>query len=620
MASSSLPVPLPPRTPTPPTPNPNEDNCAFGFDPNGVGASSRTLQTTILYDPNTLSPLTPTFPGSAGFGSMRSSMNSPASVNTPTYSSYSDGTMGVPPAAGGPPNPFNYQTQTIKDSPVIAKSVCQPLPSCIPSNDVQTSPFGAALPGTENQVPVFRLRAPTYQRPSPIQVVENNEMQDCLSPSLSPRSANTPRRTMTPRAMSPCLVPPAPSPSYKVADHKSTIRDRRRNTLSNLTPPTDSHPYKFPNIDLDKQNIGQRRGHRYKHSSVSTQHQVFLEPPPRAPLALPASLPIPTKWEAWVSMSREQRIRLGWCICHALVAFAVNYSAADSLALTALSHLIFFDAVSATICVTVDIFHNFEVWKRSSIRHPFGLERAEVLAGFAMSVFLLFMGFDLISHNIQHMLEGLGSHQPHHPHSHQRVSPGSVDFAALLSIVATLVSAVGLQNHARIGRVMRFTVLSAFPSVLANPSHLLTLSWSTIMLLLPLLSVNMYKWLDRVFCTLIGGSMFTLGIRLAWAQALMLLMSFSGKGVDGVLREIANEPQISGIEEARFWQVHYGLCMANLKLRIRGTGLGAEEQAVAKLRERIALLVRNRLGGDYGKGERLRWEVTVQFSTDGERH
>lgn len=118
--------------------------------------------------------------------------------------------------------------------------------------------------------------------------------------------------------------------------------------------------------------MGQRRGHRYKHSSVSTQHQIFLEPPPRAPLALPASLPIPTFKEAWKSMSKEQTTRIVWCLCHALVAAYVLYSAQGSLALTALSHLIFFDAISATICVVVDVFCNFEVWKRSSIRHPFG--------------------------------------------------------------------------------------------------------------------------------------------------------------------------------------------------------------------------------------------------------
>lgn len=120
------------------------------------------------------------------------------------------------------------------------------------------------------------------------------------------------------------------------------------------------------------QNIGQRRGHRYKHSSVSTQHQIFLEPPPRAPLALPASLPIPTLNEAWKSMSIEQTRRGTWSIGHMIVAAYVLYSAEGSLALTALSHLIFFDAISAMICVAVDVFCNFEVWKRSSIKHPFG--------------------------------------------------------------------------------------------------------------------------------------------------------------------------------------------------------------------------------------------------------
>lgn len=236
--------------------------------------------------------------------------------------------------------------------------------------------------------------------------------------------------------------------------------------------------------------------------------------------------------------------------------------------MTALSHLIFFDAISASICVAVDIFCNFEVWKRSSIRHPFGLERAEVLAGFAMSVFLLFMSFDLISHNLKHVLESLGSHQPHHPHSHQRVRAGSVDSAAVLSVVATLISAVLLENHKRIGRAMRFVYLGKLPGILSNPSHLLTLSCSTLMLTLPLLSITIYLWMDRLLCTLIALSMFFLGTRLAITQGLMLLMSYSppsssntsSSGVSEVMREINNEPMVLAVEEARFWQVHFGLC------------------------------------------------------------
>lgn len=116
--------------------------------------------------------------------------------------------------------------------------------------------------------------------------------------------------------------------------------------------------------------MGQRRGHRYKHSSVS--HQIFLEPPPRAPLRLPASLPIPTTKEGWHSMSTEQTLRVCWCFCHLFVAGYVQWTAQGSLALTALSHLIFYDAIGAFLCASVEVLSNFEVWKRSSIRQPFG--------------------------------------------------------------------------------------------------------------------------------------------------------------------------------------------------------------------------------------------------------
>ena len=97
----------------------------------------------------------------------------------------------------------------------------------------------------------------------------------------------------------------------------------------------------------------------------------------------------------------------------------------------------------------------------------------------------------------------------------------------------------------------------------------------------------------------------------------MLLMSYNGNGVTEVIRDIGREPAVASVDEARFWQVHYGLAMANLKLRVKGFGGGpAEEAAMVNLRKRVALLVRNRLGGGYGKGEGLNWEVTVQLDVD----
>lgn len=105
--------------------------------------------------------------------------------------------------------------------------------------------------------------------------------------------------------------------------------------------------------------------------------------------------------------------------------------------------------------------------------------------------------------------------------------------------------------------------------------------------------------------------MFVLGIKLATTQGLMLLMSYNGQGVKEVMEEIRKEGAVCGVEEARFWQVHYGLCMACLKLRVRG-----DEAALGRLRERVGYLVKNRLGGGYGRGGGVKWEVTVQMTLD----
>lgn len=362
---------------------------------------------------------------------------------------------------------------------------------------------------------------------------------------------------------------------------------------------------------------------------------------------------MPTIREAWASMQRDQRARLYWCCCHAAVAVYVFFSAEGSLAMTALSHLVFFDVGSAAVCVAVEVVGNFEVWRRSSIRHPFGLRRAEVLAGFAMSVFLIFGGFDLISHEGKHLLESVGGHVPHHPQ--HGVSLAAVDTASIAAILSTLISAYGLRNHGRIRRVMRVPVLfpmlaHILPSfadgtgILSNPFHFLTLFFSSVMLVLPLLGAGHFAWLDGAICASIAVSMFVLGARLAVAHGLMLLMSYngrkggpsstgagmghakksddtrygagadSGSGVSAVVREIESEPEVARVEDAQFWQVHYGLAMANLKVRLVK---GCDDGTLSKLRNRVARVVNNRLGEGYGRGSSLRWEVTVQMSSDG---
>ena len=291
------------------------------------------------------------------------------------------------------------------------------------------------------------------------------------------------------------------------------------------------------------------------------------------------------------------------------VAAYTAWNSHGSSTMQALSHLIFYDSLGALLCVCVEVFSNFEVWGRSSIRHPFGLQRMEVIAGFALSILLIFFGFDLISHNAKHALEGVG-HTPHHAHSHERVTAGTVDLTAVLALVSTLISAVGLKNHARIGKAMRFGAMENLPSVLSNPSHFLTISCSAITLLLPLLSLHAYEWIDKVLSLSIAVSMLFLGTHLGKNVGSMLLMSYPGKDVTDVIKDIESDPMVCGIEQAKFWQAHYGVGMANLKLRVAGT-----EGELLKLRERVTSLIRNRLSGGYGSGGQ-RWEVSVQFQLD----
>jgi hypothetical protein len=86
--------------------------------------------------------------------------------------------------------------------------------------------------------------------------------------------------------------------------------------------------------------------------------------------------------------------------------------------------------------------------------------------------------------------------------------------------------------------------------------------------------------------------------------------------VQRLVREVAQDPLVGSVEEARFWQVHYGLCLANLKV----TSRQREEDVVARLRERLANLVKNRLGGGYGGGGQagsVKWEVSVEVRVEG---
>jgi Co/Zn/Cd efflux system component len=294
------------------------------------------------------------------------------------------------------------------------------------------------------------------------------------------------------------------------------------------------------------------------------------------------------------------------------VAGYVQTAAHESLSMTTLSHLLFFDALGAFLCVAVHVSRNFEVWNRSTISHPFGLERSEVLAGLAMSIILLFMGIDLISHGLTHALEDGGHHQHHH---HDHDSPENRAVAALLAMLGTVVTAVVMGGgRARTDGPIDMSLFQPLlPSTARSQSHFLPLTLSMLLLSLPLLGVRVSPRADAALGSAYALAMVALGARLCHGVGRMLLMSYSsgGGGVRDVVAAIARDGAVAAVDEAKVWQVHYGLCVASFRLRVR-----AADQA-ARVRDGVAALVRDRLGGGYGAGSKgVRWEVSTQITVE----
>ena len=361
--------------------------------------------------------------------------------------------------------------------------------------------------------------------------------------------------------------------------------------------------------------LGRRRGHKYARSSVS--HQIILSPTPRLPLQLPSSLPIPTFKEFRASMTSAQRTRWALCLAQLGVAGYVQWTAHGSMASTALSHLLFYDALSSVLSTAVGVGRNFEVWTRSSLVHPFGLERSELVAGLAMSIVLLFMGLDCISHGLTHSLEGVGGHEAHHAHhEHEHAGGGSgVNLPALVAILSTLIAATSMGAEGRVGRSVHS---SSSASPLKNPPQLLILLLATILAVPSLLGITMSSALDMTFAFLAAGAMITTGARLCYTIGRVLLMSYpsssSGGEVQGIVAELWEDAAVLEVQEAKVWQVHYGLCMANLRVSVR------RREDVERVRGKIGELVRSRLAnaghqGAVGGGKSaVRWEVSSMIS------
>ncbi|KAG7820742.1 hypothetical protein KL928_000826 [Ogataea angusta] len=185
--------------------------------------------------------------------------------------------------------------------------------------------------------------------------------------------------------------------------------------------PTRQQPFRFGSITMNNSNenlslkpgsalpmngprASYRRGHRYKHSSVSMN--MFQEPPKRTSVPIPQQYPLPTYKEVVATLSLPDKLKLTYCgflILLSLATYLIGFKYGN-LCLSTLSHLVFYDSIGNLITVIVQVMTNFPIWNDSSLKYPFGLGRIEVLAGFGLSVSLLFVGVDLFSHIFENIM------------------------------------------------------------------------------------------------------------------------------------------------------------------------------------------------------------------------
>ncbi|CCG81496.1 Cation efflux family protein family [Taphrina deformans PYCC 5710] len=384
-----------------------------------------------------------------------------------------------------------------------------------------------------------------------------------------------------------------PPPSVSTDARKS----RTKSLAFNFDSVTASPPAKVTPVPQ------RRRGHHHKHS---LSHQFFLPPVQRAPLALPASFPIPNWGEVLKSSTTDQCIQLLWATFHLLIGFGVMKYNTASLAVSSLSKCITFDAFGIASTTVFKVLEQYPVWTNSSIKHPFGLKRAEVIVRFASAVYLTYSGVELIREVVERLIIG-GGHG-HGPTDEIHIDPHALntDFmpiSMMATIFITVFAAVMFGNHSQLSQVMD---LDTFPRMLRNPFYLLTILPAAALLAITMMDLHLHGFVDRSIALGIAAALMYIGLVLTFRLGSILLMTYPSSSVAALFDAVENDDSVAHVE-GKVWQVWTGLVVVSMRVSVRGG-----ESVETRVRERIVRYTRDVLGGGYGSGKSIRFEVKVE--------
>lgn len=454
----------------------------------------------------------------------------------------------------------------------------------------------------------------------------NNNSQTLLFPNEPESPIRTVNTRNSRRLAAPPIVPPinvsrSSSPTRATSPTRMNRQFKGKSPKRRGSPTKTYQPFNFQSQEVVMNQNGQlnikpahRKGHKYKHSSVSMNY--FQEPEKAAIRNVSDSYPIPTFKEGMKSLTSNQKYKVGWSIIHLLgsVSVFIIGNKINVGELGTLAHLIFYDSLGCWVITFVDIMSNFEVWNNSSIVFPFGLSRLEVLIGFSLGASLIMVGFDLLSHNFEEFILFVfqmdeTSHS-HHIHSSTPNTSITYFLTLFFTLIITLITSNYILAAKKINRIIkghnreisnlgflnelpkedRFERFNKFISIIIkNPTYILTLVYTTFLIISPIISDLILRNFEldiNELASLVISLLFCLtGWKLVQALGNMLLLSYpsSAYEYDQLKKSIINE--IIGLEnfksgfkltEFHMSKFNYDVFVVGVKLNMVGSSIDQE--------------------------------------------
>lgn len=280
-----------------------------------------------------------------------------------------------------------------------------------------------------------------------------------------------------------------------------------------------------------------RKGHRYKHSSVSMNF--FQEPEVKIPLNIAKSLPIPELNDLKENLQPRAYFQLGIVSLQLILCF-LTFQLGHTKSWTnfsTLSHFITYDMIGSLGIILVENLSQFEVWFTGTLTFPFGLNRADVLLSFALAVSLCFVGLDLIFHILEETIVlFVESETPDHhddiapqiPHSHHasKLNLGDNDYLLWYGIlfINLLLSTLAL-----------FKIFYANKnSKLKTKNSIITISYTIYLFIYPALFGILSSIADYVTPVIIAIFILMHGLTITEWTSTILLMGFSTTTISGL--------------------------------------------------------------------------------------